>query len=155
MLTLLEVLEKSRNKKVQVRLVRVVLKILCFEEEVVFFGPRSRSYDQKLNKNVKRIARRSALSIKAKEKSVLVVEDFTFDTPKTASFKAVLKALGIENKKSLFVLGASNNNVYLSARNLERSKVITNSELNTYGIMNTQQLVLLESAVSAIESNLS
>ena len=83
------------------------------------------------------------------------MEDFSFDTPKTASFKAVLKALGIENKKSLFVLGASNNNVYLSARNLDRSKVITNSELNTYGIMNTQQLVLLESAVSAIESNLS
>jgi large subunit ribosomal protein L4 len=119
------------------------------------FGPRTRSYEQKLNKNVKRIARRSALSIKAKENSVLVVEDFSFDTPKTASFQAVLKALGIENKKSLFVLGASNNNVYLSARNLERSKVVTNSELNTYGIMNAQQLVLLESAVSAIESNLS
>src|SRR6056300_1938729 len=80
------------------------------------FGPRVRSYSQKLNKNVKRLARKSALSIKANQKSIVVLEDFNFDAPKTKNFTAVLKALDLENKKSLFVLGASNNNVYLSSR---------------------------------------
>lgn len=119
------------------------------------FGPRPRNYSFKLNKNVKRLARKSALSIKAGEKSILVLEDFNFEAPKTKNFTAVLKALNIENKKSLFVLGGSNNNVYLSSRNLKGSEVITNSELNTYKILNASQVVLLESAIEGIESNLS
>ncbi|WP_242131628.1 50S ribosomal protein L4 [Aestuariivivens marinum] len=119
------------------------------------FGPRPRNYSFKLNKNLKRLARKSALSIKANEKSIVVLEDFNFDAPKTKNFTAVLKALDLENKKSLFVLGGSNNNVYLSSRNLKGSEVITNSELNTYRILNANQVVLLEGALEGIESNLS
>jgi len=119
------------------------------------FGPRPRNYSFKLNKNLKRLARKSALSIKAGEQSIVVLEDFNFDAPKTKNFTAVLKALNLENKKSLFVLGASNNNVYLSSRNLKGSEVITNSELSTYKILNANQIVLLESSLEGIESNLS
>jgi len=118
------------------------------------FGPRPKDYSQKLNKNVKRLARKSALSIKSKEKAILVVEDFNFDTPKTKDFVAVLKSLGLENKKSLFVLGDSNNGVYLSSRNLERSEVITSSELSTYKILNANNIVLLEGALEGLQSNL-
>ena len=119
------------------------------------FGPRPRNYGFKLNKNVKRLARKSALTIKAQEKSIVVLEDFDFKEPKTKEFTAVLKALKLEAKKSLFVLGAPNNNVYLSSRNLKGSEVVTNSELSTYKILNANQLVLLESAIEGIESNLS
>lgn len=119
------------------------------------FGPRPRNYGFKLNKNVKRLARKSALTIKAQEKAIMVLEDFNFEAPKTKEFTAVLKALNLESKKSLFVLGAPNNNVYLSSRNLKGSEVITNSELSTYKILNANQVVLLESAVQGIESNLS
>ena len=119
------------------------------------FGPRPRNYGFKLNKNVKRLARKSALTIKAQEKAITVLEDFNFEAPKTKEFTAVLKALNLESKKSLFVLGAPNNNVYLSSRNLKGSEVITNSELSTYKILNDNQVVLLESAVEGIESNLS
>ena len=119
------------------------------------FGPRVRSYSQKLNKNVKKLARKSAFSIKLKSKSVIVLEDFSLKTPKTQSFLDITKALGINDKKSLFVLGEGNKNVYLSARNLKGSNVIMNSELSTYGIMNAQKLVLFESSVEKIISNLS
>ena len=118
------------------------------------FGPRPKDYTQKLNKNVKRLARKSALSIKTKENAVLVVEDFNFEAPKTKDFVQVLKSLGLENKKSLFVLGDSNNGVYLSSRNLERSEVITNSELSTYKILNANNIVLLEGSLEGIELNL-
>lgn len=118
------------------------------------FGPTPRDYNQKINKKVKRLARKSALSIKAKEKSILIVEDFQMDAPKTSAYSKVLKALGLTDKKSLVVLGEPNNNVYLSSRNLEHSKVITNSELNTYQITNVTNLLLFESAISEIESNL-
>jgi large subunit ribosomal protein L4 len=119
------------------------------------FGPRPRSYGFKLNKNVKRLARKSALTIKAKEKSIVVLEDFDFKSPKTKNFTAVLKALNLESKKSLFVLGTPNNNVYLSSRNLKASDVVNSSELSTYKILNASQVVLLESAIEGIESNLS
>ena len=119
------------------------------------FGPRPRNYSFKLNKNLKRLARKSALSIKANENAIVVLEDFNFDAPKTKNFTAILKALDIQDKKSLFVLGAINNNVYLSSRNFEGSEVVTNSELNTYKILNANKLVLLESALEGIESNLS
>ncbi len=118
------------------------------------FGPRPRDYAQKVNKNVKRLARKSALSIKQKEKAILVVEDFQMEAPKTKDFIDILKSLGIANKKSLFVLGDSNNNVYLSSRNLKGSEVITNSELSTYKILNANNIVLLEGALEGIESNL-
>ena len=119
------------------------------------FGPRPRSYSFKLNKTVKRLARKSAFSIKAKESNIIVLEDFNFETPNTKNFINVLKALGLENKKSLFVLGDSNKNVYLSSRNLKTSKVISSSELSTYDILNTNSLVLLEGSLEVIEENLS
>jgi large subunit ribosomal protein L4 len=119
------------------------------------FGPRPRDYSFKLNKNVKRLARKSALTIKAKEKSIIILEDFDFKSPKTKNFTAVLKALNLESKKSLFVLGTPNNNVYLSSRNLKASDVVNSSELSTYKILNASQVVLLESAIEGIELNLS
>ena len=119
------------------------------------FGPRPRNYGFKLNKNVKRLARKSALTIKAQEKAIVVLEDFDFEAPKTKNFTAVLKALNLETKKSLFVLGTPNNNVYLSSRNLKGSEVLISSELSTYKILNANQVVLLESAIEAIETNLS
>ena len=102
------------------------------------FGPRPKDYTQKLNKNVKRLARKSALSLKTQDKAIMVVEDFNFESPKTQEFVQVLKSLGLENKKSLFVLGDSNNNVYLSSRNLKGYDVVTNSELSTYKILNAK-----------------
>ncbi len=119
------------------------------------FGPRPRSYSFKLNKNLKRLARKSALAIKAKDSNLVVVEDFNFETPNTKNFINVLKALGLDNKKSLFVLGESNKNVYLSSRNLKATNVVTYSELSTYAILNANSLVLLESALGGIEENLS
>ncbi|TXE07433.1 50S ribosomal protein L4 [Gelidibacter salicanalis] len=119
------------------------------------FGPRPRNYSFKLNKGLKRLARKSALSMKANDDAIVVLEDITFDSPKTKNFTNLLKALGVENKKSLFVLGASNNNVYLSSRNLKGSDVVMNSELSTYKILNANKLVLLESALEGIETNLS
>ena len=119
------------------------------------FGPRPRSYSFKLNKNLKRLARKSAFSLKAKESNLVVVEDFTFDVPSTKNFINVLKSLGLENKKSLFVLGDANKNVYLSSRNLKGSSVVTASEISTYAILNAKTLVLLEGAIDGIEVNLS
>jgi len=118
------------------------------------FGPRPKDYTQKLNKNVKRLARKSALSIKAGEKSIVVVEDFNLEAPKTKDFLQVLKSLGIDNKKSLVVLGDSNNNVYLSSRNLTQTDVVINSELSTYKILNATSIVLLEGSIAGIETNL-
>lgn len=118
------------------------------------FGPRPRNYSFKLNKALKRLARKSAFSIKAQEQNLVVVEDFTFDTPSTKNFINVLKALGLENKKALFVLGESNKNVYLSSRNLERASVVTSSDVNTYGILNAKSLVLTEGSVETIVENL-
>ncbi|GGD88128.1 50S ribosomal protein L4 [Planktosalinus lacus] len=119
------------------------------------FGPRPRSYSFKLNKTLKRLARKSALTMKAKDKQIFIIEDFTFEAPKTKNFTNLLTALGLENKKSLFVLGELNNNVYLSSRNLKGTEVVTNSELNTYKILNANSLVLLESSLEGIEQNLS
>ena len=118
------------------------------------FGPRPRSYSFKLNKSVKRLARKSAFALKAQESNLVVLEDFNFETPSTKSFINVLKALGIETKKSLFVLGDLNNNVYLSSRNLKSSSVVTVSELNTYVVLNASKVVLTESSVEGIVENL-
>ncbi len=119
------------------------------------FGPRPRSYSFKLNKSLKRLARKSAFSIKAKESNLIVLENFDFETPSTKNFINVLKGLGLDSKKSLFVLGESNKNVYLSSRNLKASSVVNASELSTYAILNANNLVLVEGALEAIEENLS
>jgi len=119
------------------------------------FGPRPRNYSFKLNKNLKRLARKSALSMKVQDSNLIVVEDFSFEAPSTKNFINVLNALGLENKKSLFVLGDTNKNVYLSSRNLKSTSVVTTSELNTYGILNAKSLVLLEGSLGEIEANLS
>ena len=131
------------------------IKNPLFKGGGTIFGPRPRSYSFKLNKALKRLARKSAFSIKAKEANIIVLEDFNFEAPNTKNFINVLKALGLENKKSLFVLGEANKNVYLSSRNLKSSNVVTSSELSTYAILNTNNLVLLEGSLELIEENLS
>lgn len=119
------------------------------------FGPEPRDYSFKLNKKLKQLARKSALSIKANEKSIVVLKDFDFEAPKTKEFIAVLEALGLKDKKTLLVLGDSNKNVYLSSRNLNGVEVSTTSELSTYGIMNANNIILTESSVGKIETILS
>lgn len=119
------------------------------------FGPVPRDYSFKLNKGQKRLARRSALSLKVAEGNLHVVEDFNFEAPKTKNFIDVLKTLKLDDKKSLFVLGGSNNNVYLSSRNFKGSEVITNSELSTYKILHATTVVVLESSLEGIEETLS
>ena len=119
------------------------------------FGPRPRSYSFKLNKNLKRLARKSALSIQAKDNNLVVIEDFNFDAPNTKNFVSVLKALDLDSKKSLFVLGGANNNVYLSSRNLKSSKVVKDSGLSTYSILNANKVVISESSLEEIKNNLS
>jgi len=115
------------------------------------FGPRPRSYDFKLNKKVKSLARKSALTYKALEEAILVIEDFNFETPKTREMVQISNNLKINDKKSLFVLQKENKNIYLSSRNLQAVSVITASELNTYQILNAKKVVVLESSVSKIE----
>jgi len=115
------------------------------------FGPRPRSYDFKLNKKVKALARKSALTYKALEESILVIEDFNFETPKTREMVQISNNLKITDNKSLFVLPDENKNIYLSSRNLERVSVVTASELNTYQILNAKKVIVLESSVNKIE----
>lgn len=119
------------------------------------FGPRPRNYSFKLNKNLKRLARKSALSIQANDSNLVVIEDFNFETPKTQEFVKVLKALELDAKKSLFVLGSENKNVYLSSRNLKNSKVVSATGINTYNVLNAGKVVITESTLEGIESNLS
>jgi len=118
------------------------------------FGPRPRSYDFKLNKAQKKLAKKSVLSQKLKDNEIKVVEDFSFDAPKTTAFIDVLKGLGLETKKTLFVLGESNKNVYLSSRNLQGTKVVSNLELNIYDIINASEVVFLEGSIESIQENL-
>ena len=118
------------------------------------FGPRPRSYDQKVNKKVKRLARKSALSYKAKSKAIMIIEDFDFSKPNTKDYLSILKALDLQAKKTLMVLNGGNKNIYLSSRNLKNSKVVVNSELNTYEITDATNVLILESAVDGLESNL-
>jgi large subunit ribosomal protein L4 len=116
------------------------------------FGPRPRDYSFKLNKKLKRLACLSALTYKAKGKSVTILENFNLDKPKTKQYADILKNLQLENKKALVVLPQHDNNIYLSARNLQRNKVVTAGELNTYDILNAQHLVLVEGSVPALEN---
>jgi len=114
------------------------------------FGPKPRDYEFKLNKKVKALARKSALAYKAKESAIVVVEDFTFEAPKTKDFIAMAKNLKVDDKKLLLVLAENNKNIYLSARNLQKTNVTTVSELNTYKVLDAAQLVVTESSLAAI-----
>jgi len=116
------------------------------------FGPRPRNYGFKLNKKAKAVARKSALSMKAAEKNITVLENLEFDSPKTKEFIGVLKALGLDQKKSLVVLGESNKAVYLSSRNFKGSSVVTASDLNTYGVLNAQNVILTEDSLDKLEN---
>lgn len=119
------------------------------------FGPRPRDYSFKLNKNTKRLARRSALSLLAKKDGIVIIENFTFDQPKTKDFKAILKAFNIEDKKTVIVFDEPNNNIYLSARNLPTVSTVIGSAISTYNIMNANKIVFFESALEEFQSNLS
>jgi large subunit ribosomal protein L4 len=111
--------------------------------------------DSKLNKKVKQLARKSALSMKRKSENLKVVENFTFEVPKTTSFINVMAALGLDKKKSLFIVGDYDKNLYLSSRNLQGVKVVNSSEISTYDIMNASEVVLSEGAVEKITAILS
>ena len=115
------------------------------------FGPQPRDYGFKLNKKVKVLARKSALSYKAQNNGIIVVEDFSFEAPKTKDFVNVVNNLKVADKKLLMVLPEANKNVYLSARNIERANVAIASALNTYAVLNADTLVVTESALKAIE----
>ncbi len=115
------------------------------------FGPRPRDYRFKLNKKVKELARKSALSYKAQENAIIIIEDFTMDAPKTKEFLNITKNLKVEGKKLLMVLPEANKNVYLSARNLQRSEVILASSLNTYKVLNADVLVVTENSLKTID----
>ena len=128
------------------------IKNPLFKDGGRVFGPRPRDYSQKVNKKVKRLARMSALSIKANQKSILVLEDIKMDQPQTKDYLKMLAALGLADKKSVLVLGELNKNVYLSSRNLKNSKVVINSELNTYSISNANSLIFSEAAITGLES---
>lgn len=118
------------------------------------FGPKPRDYWFKLNKKVKVLARKSALSYKAQANNIVVVEDFTFEAPKTKDFVNVVNNLKVSGKKLLMVLSGADKNVYLSARNLERTNVMVASALNTYKVLDAETLVVTESALKAIEETL-
>jgi large subunit ribosomal protein L4 len=119
------------------------------------FGPRPRSYSFKLNRKVKQLARKSALTYKASNKGILVIEDFSMEAPKTSEFYGICKNLSIDGKKSLMVLPELNQNIFLSSRNLEDAKVITVSEMNTYDIMNASVVIFVESSLDALQKSAS
>jgi large subunit ribosomal protein L4 len=117
------------------------------------FGPRPRNYDFKVNKKVKRLARKSALSYMAKDKNIIVLEDFSFETPKTKSYSDFLINFDLLDNKTVLVLAESNKNIFLSSRNLKKAKVVLASELNTYTVMNANKLMVMESSINEIEKN--
>jgi large subunit ribosomal protein L4 len=116
------------------------------------FGPRPKDYGFKLNKKVKQLARKSALSYKAKDNSILVLEDFKFDAPKTKEFSSLLDNLNVLHDKVLVVLPSENKNVFLSSRNIQGAKVVTADSLNTYDVLNANKLIFVEGAVEKIEN---
>jgi large subunit ribosomal protein L4 len=116
------------------------------------FGPAPRDYSFKLNKKVKDLARRSALSYKAKDQQIAIIEDFSFSEPKTKQYQSLLKSLSLTDKKTLLVLADPNKNVALAGRNIPNTKIITASQLNTYDVVNADQLILLESSINKIDN---
>lgn len=118
------------------------------------FGPKPRDYRFKLNRAVKRLAKKSVLSQKFRDSEIRVLEDFSFETPKTKNFISIVNALGLEGKKSLFILSGDNKNVYLSSRNLVKSKVKSFNEVSSYDLINAGEIVFLEGAVEKFQENL-
>lgn len=116
------------------------------------FGPKPRNYGFKLNKKLKALARKSALAYKAKDNSLMILEDFSFDAPKTKDFANVLSSLDISDKKTLFVVSKEEKNIVISARNLQNTKVITADTLSTYDVLNADSLLISESSVEKIEN---
>ena len=117
------------------------------------FGPRPRNYGFKVNKKVKRLARKSALTHKLNENNIIIVEDFNFDTPSTKLYSNALASFELLDNKSLLVLDKPNNNILLSSRNLRKAKVVLASELNTYDIMNASKMLFIESSIKVVEEN--
>lgn len=115
------------------------------------FGPQPRDYFFKLNKKLKKVARKSALSYKAKEKGIIILEDFSFDAPKTKSFIELIDKLELQDKKVLLVIGGIDKNIYLASRNLKKAKVVKASDINTYDILNANNLLIAESSLAEIE----
>jgi len=118
------------------------------------FGPQPRDYNFKLNKKVKQLARKSALTYKARNNEIVILEDFSFEAPKTKDYVTILADLNIQGKKSLVVLNEPNKNIYLSSRNLLGTRVVTTSELTTYDILNSTSLVFFESSLDNIQKSL-
>jgi large subunit ribosomal protein L4 len=116
------------------------------------FGPQPRDYSFKLNKKVKDLARKSALAYKAKDNSIAVLEDFSFASPKTKQYLSMLKSLALADKKTLLVLPEAESNIVLAGRNIQNTKVITASQINTYDVMNADQLILVESSINKIDN---
>ena len=116
------------------------------------FGPQPRDYSFKLNKKVKDLARKSALTYKAKDNSIAVLEDFIFDAPKTKAYISLLQSLSFQDKKTLLVLPEANQNIVKSGRNIQNTKIITVSQINTYDVMNADQLILVESSIGKIDT---
>lgn len=116
------------------------------------FGPQPRDYSFKLNKKVKDLARKSALAYKAKDNMIAVVEDFNFAAPKTKQYLAMLKALSFDGKKTLLVLPETNSSIVLSGRNVQNAKIVTADQINTYDVMNAEQLIFVESSLSKIDN---
>jgi len=115
------------------------------------FGPTPRDYGFKLNKKLKQLARKSALSYKAKENGIIILEDFNFETPKTKNFIELLKNLELKDKKVLLVLSTVDKNVYLSARNLDKTKIVSAASINTYDILNASNVLIVQSSLEEIE----
>lgn len=116
------------------------------------FGPTPRDYSFKLNKKVKDLARKSALTYKAKDNQIAIVEDFNFEAPKTKQYISLLKSLSVQDKKTLLVLPEVKKNVVLSGRNIQNSKIITADQINTYDVINAEQIILIESSLSKIDN---
>ncbi len=117
------------------------------------FGPEPRNYDFKVNKKVKRLARKSALSYKAKDKNIIILEDFTFDQASTKSYKDFLSNFDLLDNKTVLVLAESNKNIFLSSRNLKKTRVVLASELNTYDVLSANKLMIMASSINEIEKN--
>jgi large subunit ribosomal protein L4 len=116
------------------------------------FGPTPRDYSFKLNKKVKDLARKSALSYKAKDNSIAILEDFTFESAKTKQYVSLLNALSLNDKKTLLVLPEANKNVVLSGRNIQNAKITTADKINTYDVMNADSVIFIESSIGKIEN---
>jgi large subunit ribosomal protein L4 len=130
------------------------IKSPLFKQGGNIHGPVPRDYEFKLNKKLKKLARKSALAYKAKENGIVVLENFSFDKPETKEFAGILKNLALTGKRTLVVVPEVNNNLVLSSRNIERSKVVPAAELNTYDIMNASSIVFVEGSIQKVESTL-